>query len=543
MALSIGRDMTLRLFSSLFGMKTNRNFLGKGNLFFFSGNRSLGFGTDSFLSNAQSQTLKLTVEKVQSAASRATSAAVPVQPNRSIGATTVDAPAPTQQEIGEAVDKAGGAETIAPWLVDGRTKLDINGRKVVAAVNPSAAPAASGTTGAANADAAVAKTAEQLREEAAASLARFGLGADTLNRGGDVVRERLKTAAAENVRQDSRLSLAVEYALEDAYAKVHAWEGAASGAAPSPSYEQRREANLQQADSIGKQLNLGDGDIWGVQSLAEDLAVFGLDFASLSGDPYDLAETVRTKSREMQDDLQTRYVGTEAEFFQERNRITGASARLVNGLESSAGTFLQASLSTSFSRVDVSVNGAQISGTAVIAISNVITDPLVLDLNGDGIDLKSADEGIAFDMNGDGVKTDMGFIRGDDAFLFIDSHGDGLVHDGGQLFGNSDGYANGFEKLRAYDENGDGVIDENDAIYDKLFVWQEQIENGVVDEGETMSLRQAGIRSINLGYDNVRVDDGKGNLIGQIGGFTRDDGSQGTVADVWLQEKRDSAGK
>ncbi len=103
----------------------------------------------------------------------------------------------------------------------------------------------------------------------------------------------------------------------------------------------------------------------------------------------------------------------------------------------------------------------------------------------------------------------------------------------------SEGSAAG--NLNIVDADGDGVIDENDALYDKLYVWQEKNENGVVDEGEAMSLRQAGVRSINLGYENVRQDDGKGNLIGQIGGFTRTDGSQGTVADVWLQEKLDSA--
>ena len=185
----------------------------------------------------------------------------------------------------------------------------------------------------------------------------------------------------------------------------------------------------------------------------------------------------------------------------------------------------------------VTVSGVKLNAAAIIAASNVISDPLVLDLKGDGINLKGADEGVEFDMDGNGKKSAMGFIRNDDAFLFIDEHGDGMVHDGRQLFGNNDGFANGFDKLRSYDDNGDGVIDANDAIWNKLRVWQEKDENGIVDAGETMTLSEAGVASINLGYQNVRQDDGKGNLIGQTGSFTRTDGSEGLAADVWLQEK------
>ncbi|MCC8116163.1 MAG: hypothetical protein LIP18_03265, partial [Planctomycetes bacterium] len=194
-----------------------------------------------------------------------------------------------------------------------------------------------------------------------------------------------------------------------------------------------------------------------------------------------------------------------------------------------------ASANSSGGRNTVTVDGKQLDASFIIGVGNVIVDPLVLDLAGDGIDLKGAEDGVEFDMNGDGTRANMGFIKGDDALLFIDSHGDGLVHDGRQLFGNQDGHANGFEMLQSYDSNGDGVIDENDEIWDKLRVWVEKTEDGVCEEGETMSLKEAGITSINVGYKDVRVDDGKGNLIGQVGQFTRDDGSTGLAADAWFQ--------
>ncbi len=308
-------------------------------------------------------------------------------------------------------------------------------------------------------------------------------------------------------------------------------------------------ANLAQAKEITSQLNLGNGATWGMDSVARDLAVFGLDFTAFDQDPDSLVETIRTKSLEALDKLDT----TAADYDSRRNTITGASARLVNGVKSGGGQLAMAnsSMSASWSinsvvsglasansgsnRNTVTIGGKQLDASFIIGVGNVIVDPLVLDLAGDGIDLKGAEDGVEFDMNGDGTKANMGFIKGDDALLFMDTHGDGLVHDGSQLFGNQDGHANGFEMLQSYDSNGDGVIDENDEVWDKLRVWVEKTADGVCEEGETMSLKEAGITSINVGYKDVREDDGKGNLIGQVGQFTRDDGSTGLAADAWFQ--------
>ncbi len=299
-----------------------------------------------------------------------------------------------------------------------------------------------------------------------------------------------------------------------------------NGSAPGDADDQTA-TNLRQAAQIGNQMGIGRND-GSLESLARDLAVFGLDFTALDDTPEALIEKIRERSLSMLDEL-----AASNGSVQERNRITGASARLVNGIQSSSGAFFSVDSSTT-----VTVDGTEINGDAAYKIGSVVVDPLILDLGGDGIDLSSAEEGVEFDMDGDGVKTQTGFIRGDDALLFVDEYGDGMVHDGRQLFGNTDGHANGFEKLAAHDDNGDGVIDRNDAIWDSLKVWVEKTADGVTTEGETMSLEEAGVESINVGYENVREDDGKGNLIGQTGTFTRADGTTGLAADAWLQEIR-----
>ena len=479
---------------------------------------------DRFISNAANQVLQMAVNKLMFAANQPIAIAFALRPTpgQANMQQFLEPPKPTQAEISRAVGQAGGREALDPWIVDGKTKLEINGSKAVVELN--SVPESSGGA----------------RADAIRSVGRFGFTEDDLDGSLVDLRDRLRARANALMREDSRLAPAIEYALEDAYAKIHALEN--GPAAPAGrTYEEQRQTNLDQAASVGRQLGLGVDQMWGMNSTAEDLAVFGMDLTALRRDGKALIAELKRQSEEMLATLESRYVGTENEYLMEKNSITGALARLQAGLASAVdsqrlpttGWSVEAALTMS---TTVKVGGVELNASKVMSMVTVITDPLVFDLRGDGINLKSADDGIEFDMNGDGQRTGMGFIQGDNAFLFLDIHGDGLVHDGRQLFGNN-GYANGFEMLRAHDSNGDGVIDENDEIFDKLMLWVEKNENGVCDEGETMTLREAGIKSISLGYDNVRLDDGKGNLVGQIGGFTRDDGSQGTVADVWLRER------
>lgn len=299
---------------------------------------------------------------------------------------------------------------------------------------------------------------------------------------------------------------------------------------------ERLNRNLGQASSLVSKLNI-TSNAWAVESLARDLAVFDLDMTvlgDLGKDPEGVLAMVREKSQAMLEGIDGRRDEYGFDHAAARNTVTGASARVMAALQGASGAASTAAVGHSTAG-NVSVGGVQIDIGVVSAAVNVVVDPLVFDMNGDGFSFRGAEDGVDFDMDGDGASRRMGFISGDDAFLFIDSNGDGVVSDGRQLFGNQDGYANGFEKLRELDENGDGVIDESDSAYDQLRLWVERTEDGVCEEGETMSLREAGISSINLGYEDVRVDDGKGNLVSQVGSYTRDDGSTGAAVDVWFQ--------
>ena len=139
--------------------------------------------------------------------------------------------------------------------------------------------------------------------------------------------------------------------------------------------------------------------------------------------------------------------------------------------------------------------------------------PIALDLNGDGIQTLSVDEGVEFDLLDSGVKVQTGWISGEDALLAVDNNGNGEIDSRSELFGGTIG--DGFGKLATYDSNDDGFVDASDANFGELKVWQDANENGLTDEGELVALEAKGITSLNTDYTNVFTPDAQGNVFGE----------------------------
>ena len=173
--------------------------------------------------------------------------------------------------------------------------------------------------------------------------------------------------------------------------------------------------------------------------------------------------------------------------------------------------------------------------TEVTAIQGAVqeSDPIVLDLDGDGIELTNYANGAQFDIEGSGNQVTTAFVTGGDAFLAIDRNGNGTIDSGRELFGDQNGAANGFEELRKLDSNGDGRINAADQDFDQLLLWRDD-GDGVTEEGELISLEQAGVDEIQLGYRNVDDIAAGGNRLGQIASFLRSDGTRGRAADAIL---------
>ncbi|PJK10117.1 hypothetical protein CO608_05335 [Lysobacteraceae bacterium NML08-0793] len=174
------------------------------------------------------------------------------------------------------------------------------------------------------------------------------------------------------------------------------------------------------------------------------------------------------------------------------------------------------------------------------------SDPLVLDLDGDGIELVAADGTVLFDHDGNRVAEATGWVAPDDGFLVIDKNGNGLIDDGSELFGdgNPDAFHDpevqntlsaGIRALRRYDSNQDGVFDAADAAFGQVRVWRDLNQDGVSQANELFTLADVGIQSINLNpVSTADADVGHGNVADSTGQFTRTDGSHGNFYDMLL---------
>ena len=166
--------------------------------------------------------------------------------------------------------------------------------------------------------------------------------------------------------------------------------------------------------------------------------------------------------------------------------------------------------------------------------------PLVIDLDGDGIETNEENSTVHFDHDGNGFAESSGWVGKDDGLLVRDLNNNGQIDDGTELFGNNsvlssgEKAANGFEALKDLDSNNDGVFNSSDTAWNQVKVWKDANSNGVVDEGELLTLEQANVSGINLDYENSTTTDENGNQHNQTGTFIKTDGSTGLVHDVWF---------
>ena len=133
----------------------------------------------------------------------------------------------------------------------------------------------------------------------------------------------------------------------------------------------------------------------------------------------------------------------------------------------------------------------QESNTSVRAGDAVRKDPLVINFNGAGVAL--TDQQFAFDLNADGTTENIAMVTGGSGFLALDKNADGRVNDGSELFGTRSG--DGFADLAQFDQDGNQWIDENDAVYSQLRVWQRDA-NG---QDSLRTLAQSGVGALYTG--------------------------------------------
>tara|TARA_Y100001970_G_C14196891_1_gene838649 strand:- start:867 stop:2150 length:1284 start_codon:yes stop_codon:yes gene_type:complete len=170
----------------------------------------------------------------------------------------------------------------------------------------------------------------------------------------------------------------------------------------------------------------------------------------------------------------------------------------------------------------------------VIDYAAHLVDPIVLDLDGDGLEfIHVQGNSIDFSMDPAGTITPKDWLSPDDGFLVFDKNENNKVDDITELFSEffADGVSSGMEALKIFDENNDFVIDAKDSFFSKLLIWQDKNVDGKTDEGELNNISDFGINSLNLDSEDAFQIVGDSVLLSS-GNFETEDGEQGTLGEV-----------
>jgi hypothetical protein len=164
---------------------------------------------------------------------------------------------------------------------------------------------------------------------------------------------------------------------------------------------------------------------------------------------------------------------------------------------------------------------------------------LVLDLDGDGLEISPLSKGIMFDSNAANSKTGSAWIGADDGLVVWDRNGNGLIDSGRELFGDETILAtgpnaghkasDGFTALADLDNdvNGvaDGKFDASDVQFADVRIWRDLNQDGISQADELQTLADSGVQNIQLANAtpvNIRYTDAQ---LVKTGTFTRVDGS------------------
>jgi hypothetical protein len=135
--------------------------------------------------------------------------------------------------------------------------------------------------------------------------------------------------------------------------------------------------------------------------------------------------------------------------------------------------------------------------------------------------LTSPQDGVRFDLDGDGVREQISWTAADSsvAFLARDRNANGSIDSGTELFGNytvkRDGTRarNGFDALADLEDPPyrDGALTPSDSVYSQLLLWIDRDHDGLSSISELSSLSEAGVTRIDTSYVTRRRRDQYGN--------------------------------
>jgi Ca2+-binding RTX toxin-like protein len=127
---------------------------------------------------------------------------------------------------------------------------------------------------------------------------------------------------------------------------------------------------------------------------------------------------------------------------------------------------------------------------------------IVLDLDDNGIHVTGMAQGgsVMVDVDGDGFAEQTEWLSPREGILVLDRNGDGQIEGGHEMFNDPtiDTLARGLGALDELDANGDHKLDASDFVYSELKVWQDIVQDGVMQDFEVVGLSSIGISELNI---------------------------------------------
>ena len=142
-----------------------------------------------------------------------------------------------------------------------------------------------------------------------------------------------------------------------------------------------------------------------------------------------------------------------------------------------------------------------------------VSDPIVIDLDGDGIEILPVYRGVNFDLYNVGRTQATAWVAPDDGFLVLDSDGNGKITNGGEFFGNIfREFKDGFEHLSTLDSDGDKFITQEDPAWGELKIWKDANTDGISQSDELLRLDDVGLSALPVAGNAITMRAGNARI-------------------------------
>lgn len=150
-------------------------------------------------------------------------------------------------------------------------------------------------------------------------------------------------------------------------------------------------------------------------------------------------------------------------------------------------------------QVEVTMSGS----ISITEGANKTKDPILVDFENDGIGFNTKKQ---FDIDEDGQNEMVNWVSKNDGVLFADYDKNGQISNMSEMFGDSEKFSNGIQKLLSFDHNNDALINSLDSIFKEL-----KIEKG---DGTVYSMNDLNISQITVNGENIILETNKNNISG-----------------------------